>query len=157
MTDYNPNVFYELAIRHTRNKPAIHMVETGRKIPFDVAMVRTIFYSTSDIGDYKLSLEKLDQTIESLEKNPNEYDNPFLEFLNVQKMKESENAYEKVIANLPDDLASAMTQIKQLKNEITELKSKSDITTSFRGSIWKPDLIDSKSNSIYEVKWGLAT
>ncbi len=141
MTDYNPNVFYELAIRHTRSKPTIHMIETDKKIPFDVAMVRTIHYSTSDITTYKAALEKLDKTLTALEEHPDEYDNPFLEFLNVQKMKESENAYEKVIANMYDDLASAMTQIKQLKSELSEIKTNTSV------GLWSPRISSGESNT----------
>lgn len=151
MTDYNPNVFYELAIRHTREKmPTIHMIETDKKIPFDVSMFRTIHYSTSDISTYKDALQKLDETLTALEENPDAYDNPFLEFLNIQKMKESENAYEKVIANMSDDLASAMTQIKQLKSEISELRTRPS------SGIWYPQISSGDSNTDLlsgTIKW----
>jgi hypothetical protein len=50
MTGHNPNVFYELAVRHAAKKPVIHMIQSGQKIPFDVAAHRTIFY-TLDLVD----------------------------------------------------------------------------------------------------------
>lgn len=43
LTDHNPNVFYELALRHAVKKPFIHMIKDGEKIPFDVATLRTVF------------------------------------------------------------------------------------------------------------------
>jgi CheY-like chemotaxis protein len=42
LTDQNPNVFYELAIRHTTGKPVIHVVDAAQKLPFDVADLRAI-------------------------------------------------------------------------------------------------------------------
>ncbi|BBY67566.1 hypothetical protein [Mycolicibacterium helvum] len=48
LTDHNPNVFYELALRHAVKKPFIHMIKDGEKIPFDVATLRTVFYDTTN-------------------------------------------------------------------------------------------------------------
>ena len=42
LTDHNPNVFYELAVRHASQKPVIHVIASDQKIPFDVADLRTI-------------------------------------------------------------------------------------------------------------------
>lgn len=44
LTGHNPNVFYELAIRHATAKPFIQIIEKGEKIPFDIYDMRTISY-----------------------------------------------------------------------------------------------------------------
>ena len=49
LTGWNPNVFYELAIRHVLKKPFIHIIEKGEKIPFDVAPNRTIHVDHRDL------------------------------------------------------------------------------------------------------------
>lgn len=46
LTDYNPNVFYELAIRHALQRPLVQLMARGEDLPFDVARMRTVF-STS--------------------------------------------------------------------------------------------------------------
>lgn len=48
----NPNVFYELAIRHTKALPTVQIIRSQDKIPFDVSQIRTIKIDCSSI--YKL-------------------------------------------------------------------------------------------------------
>src|ERR1051325_1667392 len=50
LTDLNPNVFYELGIRHYVTKPTIHIAKLGTPLPFDNAAHRTIFV---DIGHWE--------------------------------------------------------------------------------------------------------
>ncbi len=46
---HNPNVFYELALRHAIKLPVVQIIRAGDKIPFDVNQMRTIYIDTSDI------------------------------------------------------------------------------------------------------------
>jgi hypothetical protein len=45
---HNPNVFYELALRHVVGKPTVHLIRKGDKIPFDLKDFRTIAIDTGD-------------------------------------------------------------------------------------------------------------
>ena len=49
LTDANPNVMYELGLRHTRNKCTIQLGERAR-LPFDVSAIRTIQFKRSVAG-----------------------------------------------------------------------------------------------------------
>jgi hypothetical protein len=49
LTDANPNVMYELGLRHTRDKLTIQIGEFGR-LPFDISTIRTIQFSRSGVG-----------------------------------------------------------------------------------------------------------
>ena len=40
LTDRNPNVYYELAVRHAFGKPVIQIIDSNETIPFDVSMMR---------------------------------------------------------------------------------------------------------------------
>jgi hypothetical protein len=46
---HNPNVFYELAIRHMMRLPIVQIVRKLDPIPFDVNQLRTVIIDTSDI------------------------------------------------------------------------------------------------------------
>lgn len=48
LTGANPNVFYELALRHRTGRPFIQLAEEGTELPFDVQPVQTIFYDLTD-------------------------------------------------------------------------------------------------------------
>ena len=46
---HNPNVFYELAIRHMMKLPIVQIARAADRIPFDINQMRTIRIDTTDI------------------------------------------------------------------------------------------------------------
>jgi hypothetical protein len=48
LTGLNPNVFYEIAVRHAARKPIVHLITKGQEIPFDVANMRAVQYALDD-------------------------------------------------------------------------------------------------------------
>lgn len=49
MSYLNPNVFYEVALRHARRLPVVQIIRKADKLPFDVNQTRTITIDTTDI------------------------------------------------------------------------------------------------------------
>jgi hypothetical protein len=80
---HNPNVFYELAIRHMLGKPTVHIVKKSDGIPFDIGNFRTI--ELEDMGyDFVARIETHKVTIanyvrEALD-GSSSADNPILTF-----------------------------------------------------------------------------
>ena len=45
----NPNVFYEVALRHALRLPIVQLIRKADRLPFDVNQSRTLVFDTSDI------------------------------------------------------------------------------------------------------------
>lgn len=54
LTNLNPNVMFELAIRYSYGKPAIVIAEKGTKLPFDIIVENTVFYVNDPAGANEL-------------------------------------------------------------------------------------------------------
>lgn len=82
---HNPNVFYELALRHATKKPTIHIIRKCDKIPFDINDFRTVVIDDSSIYTLIPSLEsyknQIVQQIRQMLDDPDAIDNPILSYL----------------------------------------------------------------------------
>jgi hypothetical protein len=73
LTDKNPNVFYELAIRHAIRKPVVQLIQKGQELPFNLKDMRTILVDYPDPD----SMDKAKQEIQKqicavIDKRPEE-------------------------------------------------------------------------------------
>ena len=65
LTNVNPNVMYELALRHCFGTPLIIIAENGTVLPFDIGNQRTIFYHNDAMGVLTLK-EDLSKAIQEI-------------------------------------------------------------------------------------------
>lgn len=74
LTNLNPNVMYELAIRHAVRKPVIQICQKGTRLPFDITEERTIFFTNDMAGVIELSNNFKEMIVEAI--GDEESDNP---------------------------------------------------------------------------------
>jgi len=100
LTDKNPNVFYELAVRHAIRRPVIQMIRSGETIPFDVAPTRTIHVDHRDLDSVAECKGELVKQIRSLELDPTKIDSPISMAIDLKSLRQSENPLEKSNAEI---------------------------------------------------------
>lgn len=76
LTEHNPNVFYELAIRHGLKKPFVHPIDAKEKIPFDNAQVRAIQVDLTDLDSVEDACRQLEDQISSIEASDSIVESP---------------------------------------------------------------------------------
>jgi predicted nucleotide-binding protein len=67
ISSLNPNVMYELGIRHAARRPVIQLIAKGESIPFDIANVRSIFYDLASPDSADAARETLIQFLSAVD------------------------------------------------------------------------------------------
>jgi len=87
---HNPNVFYELAIRHMKGLPTVHLIRSADSVPFDISGFRTIKLDMTSIYTLVPQLDTYKSEIAAQVRNilnEENVDNPVYEYLNKQNLK----------------------------------------------------------------------
>ena len=108
LTDRNPNVFYELAIRHAIKKPLVQIIKKGEAIPFDVAGTRTIHVDHHDLDSVEEARNEIIKQIKSVEKDASEVDTPISVAIDLQILRQSDNPEQRSLA----DVVSALSELR---------------------------------------------
>jgi len=134
LTEQNPNVFYELGVRHALSPRTILIAQSIDDIPSDLREYRTIVYDTSAKGaaDFSTRLKKF---LSEMRKEPERPDNPVLDrigsiFENRVAMLEAQKQ------QLKNDLSSVLQKgvPKQKKTSGTTVKTRIDRITKLIGA-----------------------
>lgn len=109
LTGNNPNVMYELCLRHVVAKPIIHICQTGTNLPFDIKDNRTIFYKNDMMGVQELS-SQMEMFLQEIDYSKEYSDNPIYNAKKIGRLlrevpEESENKLEiELLQNILDSL-----------------------------------------------------
>ena len=120
LSDNNPNVFYELAIRHTIQKPYIQMIRSGQKIPFDINGLRTIHFDF-DLKSADSAKKELFEQINSIQNGKFNKNNPITSAVhqsNIQKMLASSEDI-----NSDDFSKIVLESVSELRSIVLDLKA----------------------------------
>ena len=117
LTDRNPNVFYELAIRHAIRKPLVQLIKRGEQIPFDVAGTRTIHVDHHDLDNVEEAKKEIIAQVHSLEKDPSRLETPISVSLDLQLLKQSDNPEQR-------SLADVLSVISELRSSVANVEKR---------------------------------
>ncbi|MBR8243894.1 hypothetical protein [Burkholderia multivorans] len=120
LTGSNPNVFYELAIRHAIRKPLVQIIQKDEKIPFDVAGMRTIPVDHHDLDSVQEAKSEIEKQVKAvLGKQPDEIESPISVSLELQALRRSENPEDRTLAEIVSAIADLRTDISSIEKKIS--------------------------------------
>lgn len=128
LTGHNANVFYELALRHSRGKPFIQIAAAGTKIPFDIGTINTVYIDKTTIGAVDASRTELRKHFSAVVEGTASFENPVSRYQHKLKAEQTGDPIEKRMAALEEAIAAAARKMDEL--EATQ-----------PGSWWKEHLI----------------
>lgn len=79
LTDYNPNVFWELGVRHSFKQSTVTIAESGTELPFDLGSKGTLFYYPNDHIKNEKFKRQFSKTIADCLLHPEAPDSPVLD------------------------------------------------------------------------------
>lgn len=115
LTELNPNVMYELAVRHCVGLPTIVLAEFGTKLPFDISDERTLFFNNDMHGSVELQPRLIDAVASVMAEL--EPDNPVYRVSQAKVMREviqKDDALNFLLKKL-DYIEGGINEIRQQK------------------------------------------
>lgn len=111
LTERNPNVFYELAIRHAIRKPVVQLMQKGEQIPFDVAGTRTIHVDHRDLDSVSDAKKHIVEQIRALEEDPSDIETPISVSLDLQTLRSSERPEDRYFPEVLSTLTGILSSL----------------------------------------------
>lgn len=150
----NPNVFYELGVRHTVANNTLLIADSIDDIPFDLRGLRAISYKYDPEGMLRFRKD-LENAVRSIITGPQKIDNPVRRFLYTREVEKivaqpSPPGYDVVrtilseMANLRQDFSNQFSEVRELMEAITapslskdKITESPDVALSFFEGVWK--------------------
>jgi hypothetical protein len=119
LTGRNPNVFYELGVRHAFQKPYIQLITENEQLPFDVAGSRTIFVDHRDLDSVSKARDEIVRQIKSIEKSSYPVDSPVSLAVDIQSLKKSDEPEQRNLADIIVSIDEVNRGIQNIQKELS--------------------------------------
>ncbi len=124
LTDRNPNVFYELALRHAVRKPFIQIVQAGEDLPFDIAHTRTIAFNHCDLDSADWARRQIVEQMRVLADEPGRVDSPIALTLDILAIRNSNDPQASSLADAISLLAELCARLERLERAVRHNQSR---------------------------------
>jgi hypothetical protein len=113
LTGQNPNVMYEIGLRHCFNLPIVHLAQAGEKPPFDLAAERIIFFDIGDLASVEAAKVKIKKACQAaLDAKP--FRSPVVRALELESLFASVGELP-----MPRDLIEKLDQLESKLDEVS--------------------------------------
>jgi hypothetical protein len=129
LTSGNPNVYYELSVRHGAQLPVVLIAEEGTELPFDISQSRVIFFDHTDLSSAGRAKSELQGQIEaSLTGTP---DNPISDGMRLAELQAG-NVEEQTLAVVLDRLQRLGHMTEQIDLRLAKSERRGKIKTNIK-------------------------
>jgi hypothetical protein len=111
LTGRNPNVFYELAVRHVTRMPLIQIIRAEEEIPFDVQGMRTVKFELNDPDILARARDALERQVEAV-LDEEEMETPISQAVGQQIAIESGDPQQVQMAELSRAIQSLTAEVR---------------------------------------------
>ena len=113
LSELNANAFYELGLRHmSPNRPVIHMMRKGERIPFDNSSFRTIVFEHDTYEGMEAAKVALEAQLDEIEKDGFKVETPVSRARAVNDITFEGNDFEKTLIEEIEDLRLEINLLK---------------------------------------------
>lgn len=117
LTGFNPNVMYEVGVRHSFNLPIIQFAQQGQRLPFDLATERTIFFDLAKLDSVEEAKNRIGAA-EAAISGGEKYLGPVSRALNVAAVFSDESDIAQAIETLSDQIEALGESMWQYSGSI---------------------------------------
>jgi hypothetical protein len=140
LTGHNPNVLYELAVRHAIEKPIIHAIEPKlSKIPFDIAGFRTIEFDLTDPDSIESAVEQLKKQTQQAENG--KWGETPVKLANIMSRSNADSPDTVLLKQAVQGIAALNANVSQLSSRVGEQLSNPQLApgTRYYGTVVPPN------------------
>lgn len=156
LTDHNPNVFYELGLRHMVEMPVIPICTQGQKIPFDNMVVNTIFYDVTDYHSHTTTADKISKCAQLMLAKDYTVSNPVIAARGEINLAKSADTKDQIISALVDRVSGIERRLRNMddaKDHALQILSSNNLTNN--ALTHRSSIADPNRSSLYGLnkKW----
>lgn len=122
ITTLNPNVFYEIGIRHVVGKPIVHMHLDGETIPFDISIFRSIPFSRVAYHDIEKAKADLTKALQAVLAPGYKVDNPVTRTRTKIDIDASSLPVDKLVQAQLEDISARLAAVESPRNSSSALE-----------------------------------
>lgn|SRR5262245_40267581 len=135
LSERNPNVFYELALRHAARRPLIQLIKKGEQVPFDVAGMRTIAVDHHDLDSVEEARVEIVKQMDASLRPGALIETPVQTALQLQALHESKDPQNRMLATILEELAHVRAATARLEEQRRRMSTPTNIVPA---EAWDP-------------------